>query len=268
MTLCISTSQNPNRTAGAPGRNGPGTAPSRPTCAFARIPKVRHLRPDPRLLESEKACLARDRSQGPEGKISDQDLLIADLAGHLEYDWDQQDLNPAGHARTPRDAGVEDITERLNSLSPTGHEAHCMNKFSCCIYTEPRHSFCFFHSRVSASVQYLTGLLFARLCFLSETLTHCKVEAAEEYAYAGGATEATKSKKGKSKHKEKEKSHRRHVSSDGKSSTTSHDAAVYTESAGLQCMLHMKAVIPVSCLPEQTLSLRTGRTTNNRTRPV
>ncbi|OAA77505.1 hypothetical protein LEL_04328 [Akanthomyces lecanii RCEF 1005] len=107
-----------------------------------------------------------------------------DSQGHLEYDWDQQDLNPAGHARTPRDAGVEDITERLNSLSPTGHEAH--------------------------------------------------FEAAEEYAYAGGATEATKSKKGKSKHKEKEKSHRRHVSSDGKSSTTSHDAAVYTESAGLQ----------------------------------
>ncbi|KAM3497490.1 hypothetical protein MY10362_009160 [Beauveria mimosiformis] len=47
-----------------------------------------------------------------------------DTEGHLEYEWEQQDLNPAGHARTPRDAAVEDITERLNSLTTTTNEAH------------------------------------------------------------------------------------------------------------------------------------------------
>ncbi|OAR03781.1 hypothetical protein LLEC1_04280 [Akanthomyces lecanii] len=130
----------------------------------------------------------RQDSQGSEAKVLKvkyrPGFADSDLAGHLEYDWDQQDLNPAGHARTPRDAGVADITDRLNSLSPTGHEAH--------------------------------------------------FEAAEEYAYADGATESTKSKKGKSKHKEKERSHRRHASSEEKSSTASHHGAMYTESAGLQ----------------------------------
>lgn len=52
------------------------------------------------------------------------------MIGHLEYEWDQQDLNPAGHARTPRDAAVEDITERLSTLSPAANEAHCMNTHS------------------------------------------------------------------------------------------------------------------------------------------
>ncbi|KAM0739184.1 hypothetical protein ACQRIT_006921 [Beauveria bassiana] len=47
-----------------------------------------------------------------------------DTEGHLEYEWEQQDLNPAGHARTPRDAAVEDITQRLNSLTTTTNEAH------------------------------------------------------------------------------------------------------------------------------------------------
>ncbi|KAJ6779345.1 hypothetical protein PWT90_04283 [Aphanocladium album] len=107
--------------------------------------------------------------------------------GHLEYEWDQQDLNPAGHAQTPRDAAVEDITERLNSLSPAANEAHC---------TDTR-----------------------------------KVEVDEEYAYAGGTTEQSKTRKSKSKNKEKEKSHRRHASSDGKSSTTPHVGTVYTESS-------------------------------------
>ncbi|KAM3452994.1 hypothetical protein MY3296_004097 [Beauveria thailandica] len=47
-----------------------------------------------------------------------------DTEGHLEYEWEQQDLNPAGHVRTSRDAAVEDITERLNSLTTTTNEAH------------------------------------------------------------------------------------------------------------------------------------------------
>ncbi|KAM3513214.1 hypothetical protein MY11210_003156 [Beauveria gryllotalpidicola] len=42
-----------------------------------------------------------------------------DTEGHLEYEWEQQDLNPAGHARNPLNAAVEDITERLNSLTTT-----------------------------------------------------------------------------------------------------------------------------------------------------
>ncbi|KAJ3489406.1 hypothetical protein NLG97_g6006 [Lecanicillium saksenae] len=106
-----------------------------------------------------------------------------DSQGHLEYEWDQQDLNPAGHARTPRDAAVEDITERLNSLSPATNEAH--------------------------------------------------FEVEDEYAYAGGTPEQSKAKKTKSKNKEKEKSHRRHASSDGKSSTTSLEGTVYTEDGAL-----------------------------------
>ncbi|OAA45181.1 hypothetical protein BBO_03759 [Beauveria brongniartii RCEF 3172] len=128
-----------------------------------------------------------------------EEYAEAVLAGHLEYEWEQQDLNPAGHARTPRDAAVEDITERLNSLTTTTNEAH--------------------------------------------------FEVAEEYDYAGGAPEQPKTKKNKPKIKEKEKgkekSDRRRASSDGKSSTTSPEGAANTECAGLQCMLHLKSVIPV-----------------------
>lgn len=59
----------------------------------------------------------------------------AALAGHLEYECEQQDLNPAGHARTPRDAAVEDITQRLSSLTTTTNEAHCMNRNFLYAYT-------------------------------------------------------------------------------------------------------------------------------------
>lgn len=90
--------------------------------------------------------------------MSDQNLLTADLTGHLEYDWDQQDLSPAGHARTPRDAAVEDITERLNSLSPTGHEAHCTNTiFLLHLHRASQVSLLFFRFQP----QYPTGLLLA-----------------------------------------------------------------------------------------------------------
>ncbi|TQV99182.1 hypothetical protein IF1G_01397 [Cordyceps javanica] len=107
-----------------------------------------------------------------------------DSEGHLDYEWDQQDLSPVGHAQTPRDAAVEDITERLNCLSPTTNEAH--------------------------------------------------FDITEEYAYAGGSSEQSKTKQAKSKSKDKEKSHRRHTSSDGKSSTASQDDAAYTENSALQ----------------------------------
>lgn len=110
-----------------------------------------------------------------------------DSQGHLEYEWDQQHLSQAGHAQSPRDAAVEDMTERLNRLATTTTEAH--------------------------------------------------FEPEEEYAYANPAPEQSPAKKTKSKHKEKEKekdkSHRRHASSDGKSSNASQDGAAYMETPSL-----------------------------------
>lgn len=42
--------------------------------------------------------------------------------GVREYEWDQRSLSVA---QTPRDAAIEDITDRLGSLSPGTHETHC-----------------------------------------------------------------------------------------------------------------------------------------------
>ncbi len=86
------------------------------------------VKPDPRSHPrvNPRPYHALPRHTTPPFSVIEPGLILAVTTnpgtGVHDYEWDQRSLSVA---QTPRDSAIEDITDRLGSLSPGTHETLC-----------------------------------------------------------------------------------------------------------------------------------------------